>query len=121
MVIIYIFFGWVSDINEDLTTRVNTCAADGSRIQTFGRTCMVILIGGREYIISPTVANIEDNGIIGMDFASLYGAKLNPVTKYTFSEGEGFRMCRYVSRECRLGGSPYNQSEFGDNLSEKGH
>ena len=53
------FFDFVSGMNEDLTTRVNACAADGSRIRTFGRTCMIVLIGGREYVISPTVAAIE--------------------------------------------------------------
>ena len=74
------FFDLVSNMDEDLTTRVNACAADGSKIRTFGRTCMVILLGGREYVISPTIAGIEDDGIIGMDFASLYGVRLNPVT-----------------------------------------
>ena len=74
------FFDLVSGMDEDLTTRVNACTADGSRIRTFGRTCMIIIVGGREYVISPTVAAIEDDGIIGMDFASLYGIRLNPVT-----------------------------------------
>ena len=72
------FFDLVSGTHDNPTVGVNACTADGSRLQTFGRTCMVILVGGKEYMMSPTIAEIEDDGIIGLDFAVLYGAQLNP-------------------------------------------
>ena len=74
------FFDQVASRDEDLTLGVNASGADGNRIPTFGRTCMIVMLGGKEYVFSPTVAKIEDAGILGIDFASLYGAQLNPIT-----------------------------------------
>ena len=39
---------------------------------------MKIRMGGKEFSFCPTIADITDEGIIGLDFASLYGAILNP-------------------------------------------
>ena len=51
--------------------------ATGEPMQTYGRTVRAMLVGGRTYWICPTIADITDDGILGMDFAALYGVTLN--------------------------------------------
>ena len=65
---------------DNFKTKVSACSADGSRMQTYGRAVIPVRIGGKEYLASPTIADIADDGIIGLDFAALYDAVLNPST-----------------------------------------
>ena len=74
------FYALLPGSRENFKTKVSACSADGSRMQTYGRAFIPISIGGKEYVSSPTVADIADDGIIGLDFASLYDAVLNPST-----------------------------------------
>ncbi len=54
--------------------------ATGDRMTTYGRTVTTMSIGGRAYIVCPLIADITDDGILGMDFAALYGVTLNART-----------------------------------------
>ena len=72
------FYDLMSDGQDNLISRVNAHSADGSRMQTFGRTFVQVSIAGNEFIFSPTIADLSDDGIIGLDFAALYGAVLEP-------------------------------------------
>ena len=72
------FYGLLTGNHENLNKRVNACSADGTRMTTFGRTLVAMELGGKEFIFSPTIASISDDGILGLDFASLYGAILTP-------------------------------------------
>jgi len=72
------FCDLVSDKQSKLDPSANALTADGSRLQTFGKRFMKINMGGKEFAFSPTIADISDDGILGLDFASLYGAVLNP-------------------------------------------
>ena len=74
------FYALMPGSREDFKTKVSACSADGSRMQTYGRAVIPFRIGGREYIASPTIADIADDGILGLDFAALYDAILNPST-----------------------------------------
>jgi hypothetical protein len=74
------FFNLVSDEHDNLTVKVNAHTADGSRIRTFGRTFMRIRMGGKEFVFSPTIAEISDEGIIGLDFA--YSANIMKVLSF---------------------------------------
>ena len=85
------FYSLLSGRHDDLKLRVNACSADGSRMQTFGKTFLPLSCGGREYVFSPTIAEVSDDGILGLDFISLYCAVLNPSTgvlkvKYPYNE-----------------------------------
>ena len=80
------FYTLLVGTNDDLKLRVNACTADGSRLRTFGRTFLCISVMGKEFVFSPTIAEIEDDGIIGMDFADLFGMMLNPKTGELFIE-----------------------------------
>lgn len=72
------FYDLMSDGQDNLISRVNAHSADGSRMQTFGRTFVQVSIAGNEFIFSPTISDLSDDGIIGLDFAALYGAVLEP-------------------------------------------
>ena len=72
------FYSSLPGTHDDFKLKVNACTADGSRMQTYGRTVLPIGIGGGEYVFSPTITDISDDGIIGLDFAALYGAVLEP-------------------------------------------
>lgn len=60
------------------TGRVST--ADGSEMQTYGRQVLPMRIGDGTYVVSPTVAELSDDGILGLDFCSLYGAVMDTST-----------------------------------------
>ena len=65
-------------VNSDVpvgTGRVS--AADGSEIRTYGRQVLQITIGEVKFVIGPTVAELTDDGILGLDFFSLYGGVLD--------------------------------------------
>ena len=70
----------LSNEHDNSKMKVNALTADGSSMKTFGRTFMRLRIGGKEFAFTPTIAEISDDGIIGLDFAALYGAVLNPKT-----------------------------------------
>ena len=72
------FISLLPNMCENLTMRVNACTADGTRMRTFGRTFLIISVAGKEFVWAPTIAEIEDDGILGLDFAALFGATLNP-------------------------------------------
>ena len=72
------FYSLLSDNHDDFKMKVNACSADGSSLQTFGRTFLPMMMGGKEYVFSPTIAEMNDDGILGLDFTSLYGGILNP-------------------------------------------
>ena len=74
------FYSLLPGRHDDLKLRVNACTADGTRMQTFGRTFLPLCFGGKEYVFSPTVAEINDDGILGLDFAALFGVVLDPNT-----------------------------------------
>ena len=74
------FYSLLPGNHDDLKLRVNACTADGSRMQTFGRTFLPLCFGGKEYVFSPTVAEVNDDGILGLDFAALFGVVLDPNT-----------------------------------------
>ena len=52
--------------------------ANGSPLKTFGRIMMRMEIQEREFVSTPLIAEISDDGILGLDFAALYGAVLEP-------------------------------------------
>ena len=54
--------------------------ATGDAMITYGRTVKQVLVEGKTYWICPTVANITDDGILGMDFTALYGLSINART-----------------------------------------
>ena len=60
------------------TGRVST--ADGSEMKTYGRQVLPMMMEDRTYIISPTIADITDDGILGLDFCALYGVGLDTMT-----------------------------------------
>ena len=72
------FYDLVSSGDETLKMRRSATLADGSRLQTYGRRFMRLRIDGKEFAFSPTIADIQDDGIVGLDFAALYGAVLRP-------------------------------------------
>ena len=72
------FYSLLLGNHDNFKVKVNACMADGSRMQMFGRTFMRIRIEGREFIFSPTIADISDDGILGLDFAALFGVVLEP-------------------------------------------
>ena len=71
-------FNLLPGVCDNLRMRVNACTADGTRMRTFGRTFLIISVAGKEFVWAPTIAEIEDDGIIGLDFAALFGATVNP-------------------------------------------
>ena len=56
------------------------CSADRSEMQTFGRQVLPFMTMGSSFVISPTVAELTDEGILGLDFCSLYGVILDGLT-----------------------------------------
>ena len=70
----------LSEKHENFKMKVNALTADGSRMKTFGKTFLPLRMGGKDFAFSPTIAEVNDDGIIGLDFASLYDAVLNPRT-----------------------------------------
>ena len=54
--------------------------ATGDAMKTYGRTVKPMLVDGKTYWICPTIADITDDGILGMDFAALYGVTMNTKT-----------------------------------------
>ena len=56
------------------------CSADGSEMQTYGRQVLPFMTMGTSFVISATVAELTDQGILGLDFCSLYGAILDGLT-----------------------------------------
>ena len=73
------FHDLLPDNQDNFKMKVTACAADGSKIRTFGRTYMEIGIAGKEFVLTPMIADISDDGILGLDFAALYGVVLDPV------------------------------------------
>ena len=59
---------------------VKARTATGDAMQTYGRTVRAMLVEGKTYWICPTIADITDDGILGMDFAALYGVTLTAST-----------------------------------------
>ena len=74
------FYSFMQSQHDNFISKVNACSADGTRMRTYGRTLVPLVIGGKEFIGSPTIADISDDGILGLDFSSLYDAILNPST-----------------------------------------
>ena len=70
----------LSGEHENFKMKVNALTADGSRMKTFGKIFLPLRMGGKEFAFSPTIAEVNDDGIIGLDFAALYNAVLNPST-----------------------------------------
>ena len=73
------FFDLLPDLHENPTRGVNARMANGSRMQTYGRTFLPIGVLGKEFVLSPIIADLNDDGIIGLDFCALYGAMLDPI------------------------------------------
>ena len=73
------FFDLLPNLHENPTKGVNARTADGSRMQTYGRTFLPVSIVGKEFVLSPIIAEMNDDGIIGLDFCALFGAMLDPV------------------------------------------
>ena len=59
---------------------VKARTATGDSMQTYGRTVKPMLVDGKTYWICPTITDITDDGILGMDFAALYGVTMNTAT-----------------------------------------
>ena len=57
---------------------ITASTATGSEMQTYGRLVLPLRVCDRNYLISPVVADIADDGILGLDFAALYGVTLDP-------------------------------------------
>ena len=55
-------------------------AANGMEMRTYGRQVLSLHIMGSAFIASPTIAELTDDGILGLDFCCLYGASLDPST-----------------------------------------
>ena len=55
-------------------------AANGMEIRTYGRQVLPLHIRGDAFIVSPTIAELTDDGILGLDFCCLYGVSLDPST-----------------------------------------
>ena len=64
--------------SDDLYKGITASTASGSEMQTYGRLVLPLKIEGRNYVFSPIVADIADDGILGLDFAALYGITLDP-------------------------------------------
>ena len=56
--------------------------ATGDAMKTYGKTVKPMLVDGKTYWICPTIADITDDGILGMDFAALYGVTMNTKKGY---------------------------------------
>ena len=59
---------------------VRAVTATGDSMQTYGRTVKSMTVDGKTYWICPTITDITDDGIIGMDFAALYGVTMTAST-----------------------------------------
>ena len=64
--------------HDNLIKRVNARTADGSSLKTYGRIFLPISVVGKGFVISLIIADMSDDGIIGLDFCSLFGAMLDP-------------------------------------------
>ena len=64
--------------SDNLYKGITASTATGSEMQTYGRLVLPLKVNGRNYVISPVVADIADDGILGLDFAALYGTTLDP-------------------------------------------
>ena len=69
--------GILSDVPK---AGIKARTATGDVMQTYGRTVKTMLVDGKAYMICPTIADITDDGILGMDFAALYGMQMNART-----------------------------------------
>ena len=74
------FISRLGTLSEAPIDGVKARTATGDTMQTFGRTVKSMLVNGKTYWICPTIADITDDGILGMDFASLYGVTMNART-----------------------------------------
>ena len=72
------FYDLLPDLRDKPIAGVRAKSADGSSIQTYGKTFLPISIVGKEFVVSPIIADMSDDGIIGLDFCSLFGAVLDP-------------------------------------------
>ena len=72
------FFEKLPCDHSNLSRSGKACTADGSPLRTFGRVMLRIKVREKEFVSTPTIAEISDDGILGLDFASLYGAVLDP-------------------------------------------
>ena len=59
---------------------VKARTATGDSMETYGRTVNAMSVDGKTYWICPTISDITDDGILGMDFAALYGVTMNAST-----------------------------------------
>ena len=57
---------------------ITALTATGSVMRTYGRLVLPLKIGASNFVFSPIVADLSDDGILGLDFAALYGATLDP-------------------------------------------
>ena len=66
------------ELSDNLYKGITASTATGSEMQTYGRLVLPLRVGDRNYVISPVVADIADDGILRLDFAALYGITLDP-------------------------------------------
>ena len=64
--------------SDDLFKGITANTASGSAMQTYGRLVLPLQTGDRNYVFSPVVAELADDGILGLDFAAFYGLTLDP-------------------------------------------
>ena len=64
--------------SDDLFKGITANTASGSAMQTYGRLVLPLKTGDRNYVFSPVVAELADDGILGLDFAAFYGLTLDP-------------------------------------------
>ena len=74
------FFRTLADLPDKPLRGDRVRSADGSHMQTYGKQVLSFVTNETSFVISPTVAELTDQGILGMDFCALYGVVLDSVT-----------------------------------------
>ena len=54
--------------------------ANGGAMHLYGKLVVIFSVKAANYFAQPLIADITDNGILGMDWLRRFGAVLNPVT-----------------------------------------
>ena len=74
------FFKKLAGLSTNPVGSGSVRSADGSHMRTHGRQVIPFWVNQHSFVVSTTVAELTDEGILGVDFCSLYGAVLDSVT-----------------------------------------
>ena len=85
-------------------TETEMFAADGRHVKTYGCGDISLLLGTQEVFMNVLVADIEDAGILGMDFLTATGASIDVAGRRLLMNGESLYCAeissQYVSFRC---------------------